>query len=234
MIMQVKKNARYNLEKKRVLFLQFGFLISFLFVLMAFEYKVPMDDPDIIVFDSFDEFEELALVTFSEPEKKLEPPKVNKIDLIDLLEIDEDPEIEYIPEDSFGDPTEEVYDQPVYEEEISDEVRTFVSVEEMPIFNPRKNKTYKEGCRDLFITMQKMVKYPMVAQESNIQGKVFVKFLVTSEGNISNIQVIRKVDPLLDEEVVRVVQNLPKFKPGKQFNKKVPVWFSGYINFVLQ
>jgi len=82
--------------------------------------------------------------------------------------------------------------------------------------------------------MQKMVKYPMVAQESNIQGKVFVKFLVTAEGTISNIQVIRKVDPLLDKEVVRVVQNLPKFKPGKQFNKKVPVWFSGYINFVLQ
>lgn len=79
-----------------------------------------------------------------------------------------------------------------------------------------------------------MVRYPIAAQESCIQGKVFVKFVVTPEGEISNIQVIRKVDPLLDEEVIRVVQNLPEFKPGKQFNKKVPVWFSGYINFVLQ
>lgn len=82
--------------------------------------------------------------------------------------------------------------------------------------------------------MQRMVRYPIAAQESCIQGKVFVKFVVTPEGEISNIQVIRKVDPLLDEEVIRVVQNLPEFKPGKQFNKKVPVWFSGYINFVLQ
>ncbi|BAX81880.1 energy transducer TonB [Labilibaculum antarcticum] len=232
--MQVKKNPRYNLEKKRVLFLQLGFLISLLFVLMAFEYKVPMDEPDVIVFDSFNDIEELALITFSEPDKKLEPPKVKKIDLIDLLKIEEEPEIEYIPEDSFGDPNEEIIEQPVYEEEILDEVRPFVSVEEMPIFNPQKNKTYEEGCNDLFITMQRMVRYPIAAQESNIQGKVFVKFVVTTDGGISNIQVIRKVDPLLDEEVIRVVQNLPKFKPGKQFNKKVPVWFSGFINFVLQ
>lgn len=86
--MQVKKNPRYNLEKKRVLFLQLGFLISLLFVLMAFEYKVPMDEPDVIVFDSFNDNEELALITFSEPDKKLEPPKVKKIDLIDLLKIE--------------------------------------------------------------------------------------------------------------------------------------------------
>jgi protein TonB len=234
MIMQVKKNDRYNLEKKRVLFLQFGFLISFLFVLMAFEYKVPMNKPDDIVFDSLDDIEELALITFREPHKKLEPPKVKRIDLIDILVIEEEPEFEYIPEDSFGNLNEEVFVQPTYEEEISTEVTPFISVEEMPIFNPRKNNTYEEGCRDLFITMQKMVRYPIAAQESSIQGKVIVRFVVTAEGEISNIQITRKVDPLLDEEVIRVVQNLPKFKPGKQFNKKVPVWFSGYINFVLQ
>jgi protein TonB len=234
MIMQVKKNDRYNLEKKRVLFLQCGFIISLLFVLMAFEYKVPVNESDDIVFDSLDDIEELALITFREPDKKLEPPKVKRIDLIDLLEIDEEPEEEYIPEEIFDDPNAEVDYKPTYEEEISDEVSPFVQVEEMPIFNPLKNNTYEEGCRDLFITMQKMVRYPIAAQESSIQGKVFVSFVVTAEGEISNIQVTRKVDPLLDQEVIRVVQNLPKFKPGKQFNKKVPVWFSGYINFVLQ
>ncbi len=234
MIMEVKKNPRYNLEKKRILFLQLGFFLSLLFVLMAFEYKIPMDEPDIMVFDTYTDIEELALITFSEPDKRLEPPKVKRIDLIDLLEIDEEPEEEYIPEEIFDDPNAEVDYKPPYEEEIIDEVSPFVQVEEMPIFNPRKNKTYEEGCKDLFITMQRMVRYPIEAQESSIQGKVFVKFVVTSEGEISNIQVIRKVDPLLDDEVVRVVQNLPKFKPGKQFNKKVPVWFSGYINFVLQ
>ncbi|PKQ62064.1 hypothetical protein BZG02_14120 [Labilibaculum filiforme] len=229
-----KKNPRYNLEKKRGLFLQFGFLISFLFVLMAFEYKVPMNEPDDIVFDTIDDIEEIVLTTFSEPENKIEPPKVKRIELLELLIIEEEPEVEYIPEDSFGDPNEEILEQPVYVEEISDELSPFVSVEEMPIFNPKKNSTYEEGCKDLFVTMQRMVRYPIQAQESNIQGKVYVKFVVTSDGTISNIQVIRKVDPLLDEEVIRVVQNLPKFKPGKQFNKKVPVWFSGYVNFVLQ
>lgn len=122
--------------------MQFGFLISFLFVLVAFEYKVPMDEPDVIAFDTFNDIEELALITFSEPDKKLELPKIKKIDLIDLLKIEEEPEIEYIPEDSLGNPNEEILD----------EQRPFVSVEEMPIFNPRKNKTYEEGCKEWFGT----------------------------------------------------------------------------------
>lgn len=233
--MEVKKNPKYNLEKKRILFLQFGFLISFLFVLMAFEYKVPIEEPEVINFTDLADVEDVIMVTFTEPEK-LEAPKVKKIELIDLIIIDDDPEVDdYDPVDSFGNLEDEVIYNPVtVDDEVIDETTPFVMVKEMPIFNPKKNTTYQEGCKDLFLTMQRMVRYPIVAQESSIQGRVYVRFVVTKTGEISNVEVTRKVDPLLDEEVVRVVRNLPKFKPGRQQNKNVAVWFSGYVNFVLQ
>ena len=235
-VMDAKKNPRYNLEKRRILFLQFGFLFSLLFVLMAFEYKIPVDDAEVLVTEVLEETDELVPVTFQEPKKKLEPPKIKKIELIDLIVIEEGSDFpDYDPEDSFGDPGEDVILRPIIEEDTKDEAETpFCIVEEMPIFNPRKNKTYEEGVKDLFYTMQKMVRYPVAAQEGRIEGKVFVKFVVTKTGEISNIQIVRKVDPLLDREVIRVVENLPKFKSGKQRNKPVDVWFSGYINFVLQ
>lgn len=233
--MGAKKNSRYNLEKKRGLFLQLGLLISFLFVLLAFEYKVPIEESEILILDNFDDVEEIVMATFTEPEK-LEPPKLKKIELIDLIVVDDRYEADdYDPVDSFVNQEEEVDYNPVTEDaEMIDETTPFVMVKEMPIFNPKKNKTYKEGCKDLFITMQKMVRYPIVAQESSIQGRVYVRFVVSKTGEISNIEITRKVDPLLDQEVVRVVKNLPKFKPGRQQNKEVAVWFSGYVNFVLQ
>ncbi len=214
--MEVKKNPKYNLEKKRVLFLQFGFLISFLFVLMAFEYEVPIEEPEDFILEDFDAVEEIIMATFMEPEK-LEPPKIKKINLIDLIIVEDGPEVDdYDPVDSFANLDDEVDYNPVIEDtEVIDETTPFVMVKEMPIFNPKKNRTYQEGCKDLFLTMQKMVRYPVVAQESNIQGRVYVRFVVTKTGEISNIEVTRKIDPLLDEEVVRVVRNLPKFKPGR-------------------
>lgn len=233
--MEVKKNPRYNLERKRILFLQIGLLLSLFFVLMAFEYKVPLEEIEEDDWIDIDDVEEVIMSTFTEP-KELEPPKVKKIELIDLIIIDDDPEVDdYDPIDSFGNLEDEVVYNPVTEtEEIIDETTPFVLVKEMPIFNPEKNKTYLEGCKDLFQTMQKMVRYPIIAQESSIQGRVYVRFVVTKTGEISNIEITRKVDPLLDEEVIRVVRNLPKFKPGRQQNKEVAVWFSGFVNFVLQ
>lgn len=233
--MKEKKNPKYNLERKRVLFLQFGFVFSFLFVLMAFEYRVPMEEAEDIDFVAWDVTDELIPVTFREPEKPNEPPKIKKLVLLDPLVVDDDDEVDpYEPEDSFGDPGEDI-PLPVFDDVIEDdEVTTFVIVEDMPIFNPSKNRTFEEGQIDLFRTVQKMVKYPVIAQESCIEGKVFVRFVVTKNGDIGNIEITRSVDPSLDKEVIRVIKKLPKFKAGMQRNKAVPVYYSAYVNFKLQ
>lgn len=234
--MEVKKHPRYDLEKKRGLFLQIGLLLSLIIVLMAFEYETPVDKIADLNFDVLEEMGEIVPITVQDKPKPKELPKIKPIELTTLVFADDDEDVVDLDivdssvseDDSFviSDVKEDV-------EENDDDV-PFVRVEQMPIFNPKRNNTYDEGLRDLFITMQKMTKYPMVAQENGIEGKVYVRFVVTKTGTIEQIQVMRPVDPSLDKEAIRVVQNLPKFKPGMQRNQPVSVWFSGYISFVLQ
>jgi protein TonB len=76
--------------------------------------------------------------------------------------------------------------------------------------------------------------YPEVAKENNVQGKVIVRFCVTSKGTVDQISVLKGVDPELDEEAKRVVSTLPLFRPGRQGGKPVPVWFMVPITFALK
>ncbi|WP_421919650.1 energy transducer TonB [Marinifilum sp.] len=234
--MKEKKDPKYNLEKNRIMFIQFGLIFSFMLVLMAFEYKVPYDDPKDVVLDVLGDVEMLIPITYREPEKPKKAPKVKKIEFIKPLLIDNNDETDsYDPLDNMSGIDDEVVLETVWEQVEEDvEEAPFPIVEDMPIFNPDKNSTYKEGNLDLFMTLQKSVRYPIAAQESSIQGRVFVRFVVTKTGDISDIQITRSVDPLLDNEVIRVLQNLPKFKPGMQRLKPVPVYYSAFVNFKLQ
>ena len=81
--------------------------------------------------------------------------------------------------------------------------------------------------------IQKNVRYPAIAKEYGIQGKVFVQFIVDKSGAVTNVKIVRGVDKHLDAEAVRVVKSLPKYKPGKQRGKPVRVMFTIPINFTL-
>jgi periplasmic protein TonB len=107
-----------------------------------------------------------------------------------------------------------------------DEPEPFLSVEEMP--EP------PGGLTGLYEYIAENTIYPERAHENNIQGKVFVRFCVTSKGNIEQVSIYKGVDPELDAEAIRVVKTLPNFKPGKQSGIPVPVWFIVHINFQLQ
>jgi len=78
------------------------------------------------------------------------------------------------------------------------------------------------------------VKYPSIAAENGVQGKVYVNFVVDRVGAISNVKVVRGVDPAVDKEAVRVVKSMPKWIPGRQNGEAVRVSFTVPINFVLQ
>jgi TonB family protein len=102
----------------------------------------------------------------------------------------------------------------------------FVVVEEMPMFPGGDGALLK------YIAENTM--YPELAKENNIQGKVIVRFCVTSKGSVSQISVLKGVDPELDAEAIRVVNTLPTFKPGSQGGKPVPVWYMVPITFSLK
>jgi protein TonB len=112
----------------------------------------------------------------------------------------------------------------VKEEEAPQEV--FVVVEEMPSF--------PGGDAELMKFIYANIVYPEIAKENNIQGRVVLKFCVTYKGTVDQVQVLKKVDPALDAEAVRVIKMLPAFKPGKQGGKAVNVWYNVPVTFQLK
>jgi protein TonB len=111
-------------------------------------------------------------------------------------------------------------------QETEAEPEPFVVVEEMPM--------YPGGESALMKFIGEHTQYPEIAKENNIQGKVIVRFCVTPKGGVSQVSVLKGVDPELDKEAMRVVTTLPAFKPGKQGGKPVPVWYMVPISFTLK
>ncbi len=114
----------------------------------------------------------------------------------------------------------------VEEKKPVEENKVFTAVEQMPQF--------PGGDAALMQYIQKNLKYPPVAMENNIQGRVVVQFVVTKTGKIGEVKIARGKDPDLDKEAVRVVKSLPDFIPGKMNGQAVNVWYTLPITFKLQ
>jgi TonB family protein len=78
------------------------------------------------------------------------------------------------------------------------------------------------------------LQYPEVSKESGIQGRVFAKFVVQRDGTISDIQIVRSLDPACDKEVIRIIRKMPQWKPGTQNGKSVPVYYDLPVSFKLK
>jgi len=108
---------------------------------------------------------------------------------------------------------------------VEEEAPAFLVVEEMPVF--------PGGDAELLKYIGEHIKYPEISKENNITGKVFVNFVVDENGKVIKVKVVRGVDPYLDKEAIRVIENLPSWAPGKQRGKAVRVQFTIPINFTL-
>ncbi|MDD5870892.1 MAG: energy transducer TonB [Bacteroidales bacterium] len=111
-------------------------------------------------------------------------------------------------------------------EEVKEPEKVFTAVEQMPQF--------PGGEAELMKYLSKNIKYPTMAMENNIQGRVVVQFVVTKTGSIGEVKVVRSVDRDLDREAIRVCKSLPKFTPGKMNGQAVNVWYTLPVNFKLQ
>ena len=112
--------------------------------------------------------------------------------------------------------------EPVKEEE----TKVFDVVEQMPSF--------PGGDKALFEYLSKNIKYPVVAEENGIQGRVIVTFVVERDGSITDVRVVKSVDPSLDKEAQRVVKSMPRWIPGKQNGSSVRVKYTVPVAFKLQ
>ena len=107
-----------------------------------------------------------------------------------------------------------------------EETKVFDVVEQMPQF--------PGGPNALFEYLSKNIKYPVVAEENGIQGRVIVTFVVERDGSITDVKVVKSVDPSLDKEAQRVVKSMPKWIPGKQNGSPVRVKYTVPVTFKLQ
>ncbi len=228
--MEIKKTKKADLESKRGLFLEIGLVLTLALVFLAFEWRIDSYEADILN-DVQELFVDDDMVPITRELIKPPPPPPPAPKLADVLIIvddnDDDFEEVLVIEDSEAH-VDDSYRVSVIEDGDPDidEEQIFVIVEDMPEF--------PGGEIALLKWIAKSVKYPMLAQENGIAGRVHLNFVINEMGGIDNIIVTRGVDPSLDKEAVRVIKQMPKWKPGKQRGKAVKVSFSLPINFQLQ
>lgn len=205
-----KKTKKADLENKRVIFLQIGFLISLALALLAFEWATGEPKKSVIlgpVKENPDE--DFPDITFMDKKKPVEvKPYLYTFDIKDndskLIDEAVNIDVEINPWEGFDIP-----DEP---EKVDEDI--FVVAEEMP--------TFMNGDISEFIKyIQSTVVYDKDAIDMDIQGKVFASFVVNKEGYIENIRIVKGVDPLLDSAVIEALEASPRWKPGRQ--RDIPV-----------
>ena len=216
--MKPKKNPKISLESKKSLFFQIGLAITLLAVLIAFEWKSYEKNDYNLGNLNLDDMEE-EIIPITRQEVKPPPPPPPPPEVIEIVEDEVEIEKELEIEDTETDEDE------IIETEEEDDEEFFMVVENMPEF--------PGGDLGLMKFIQKNVKYPAIAKEYNITGKVYVSFIVDKQGKVTNVKIVRGVDKNLDGEALRVVSALPNYKPGKQRGKPVRVMFTIPINFTL-
>ena len=209
------------------MFLEVGFVVALCAVLGAFSYTV--HEKNTAGFGELEDVvaeEEIIPITRQQEITPPPPPEVPKVaEIINIVDDDVEIDDELDIEDVEADQDTEVAIVEMTEEEEEEEETIFVIVENMPEF--------PGGDLALRKYIAENVKYPEIAKENGLSGKVFVQFVINQRGEVENVKIARGIDPALDKEAIRVVQSLPKFKPGSQRGKPVKVNYTVPINFQL-
>ncbi len=227
--MEIKKAPKADLEEKKSLFFEIGLVLALAVLLFAFEWK--SSTGEVSTFQTVPEEQvEEEIIPITQQMLKPPPPPPPAPKLTDLMEItddassiDEDLEILDAEDDSENKPVENPSDFGEYGDEETGDDDIFQIVEDVPTF----------PLGDVSKWIAKNVKYPQIAAENGVQGKVFMNFVIEKDGSITDVKVLRGVDAELDKEAIRVIKSMPKWKPGKQRGKPVRVSFNLPIVFQL-
>ena len=237
--MEIKKAKKADLEGQKSTSLLIGYIVTLAAIFVAFEWTTrEFKETEPVIYSASAQWEEeiipitQPIFHTAAPPPPVEVPQVAEI--IDIVENDEEIEEEEIQStedtnEAITGPTGPVVSGPVgpvMAAEEGDEGEVFQVVEQMPEF--------PGGMDKLMEYLSKNIKYPSIAQENNIQGRVIVEFVVNKDGSIVEPKVMRSVDTSLDNEAMRVIKSMPKWTPGKQRGKAVRVRYTVPVLFRLQ
>lgn len=231
--MEVKKSPKADLEGGIGMSILMGMIVGLAVLFVGFEWgskDVQVVTADEGVADIIAEEEIEITRPENTPPPPPPPPAPVVTEVLNVVEDDVELEQQDIisSEDDASAAQTETFVAPVVEEEEEEESaqQIFTVVEKQPEF--------PGGTAELFKYLSKAIKYPVIAQENGIQGRVVCSFVVNRDGSIVDIQVMRGVDPSLDKEAIRVISEMPKWKPGEQRGKPVRVRFILPVQFRLQ
>ena len=229
--MEVKKSPKADLEKGKTMGILMGMIVGLAVLFVGFEWS----DREITIVQSEGVADIIAEeeVEITRPEDTPPPPPPPPAPAVaEVLNVVEDDvkldDVDIVSsEDDATTAQVEAYTPPaVVEEEEESSQQIFTVVETMP--------ELPGGQGALLQYLAKSIKYPVIAQENGIQGRVSCSFVVNKDGSIVDAEVIRGVDPSLDKEALRVINSMPKWSPGKQRGKPVRVKYTVPVTFRLQ
>lgn len=230
--MEEKKSKKANLENKKLLFIEVGLCFSLFVTLAAFQWGTR--DANVSVLEEetqMIEEEEIIPITQETPPPPPETPKIpvlsDQIDIIDDdIKVDDDLFMNLEDDANLGVEIGD-YIEEVQEEVIEEEAIPFQLVETRPSFNGGDANEFSKW-------VNSRLEYPEIAKENGIQGRVTLQFTVEKDGSVTNVKVVRGVDPSLDKEAVKVVSSSPKWTPGKQRDRAVRVTYTFPVIFQLR
>ena len=227
--MELKKSPKADLEDKKGLLLEIGLVVALVFALVAFNIKsYDAEEVEVAQRTAINEIEDVIIQTAEDtpPPPEPEAPEV----ATELVVVENDAEITHeLGIVDMGDDAnkaqEEFVPVEIEEEVVVEEEEIFQVVEEEPEF--------PGGMEALYKYLGESIKYPQLAKENNIEGKVYVTFVVEKDGSIANPRILRDIGGGCGQEAVRVVKAMPKWKAGKQRGKNVRVQFNLPVSFKL-
>ncbi|MCI5664240.1 MAG: energy transducer TonB [Mediterranea sp.] len=229
--MEIKKTPKADLENKKSTWMLAGYVIVLAFMFVAFEWTkrdIKIDTSQAVANIVFEE--EIIPITEQQEQVAPPPPVAPPPVAENLTIVDNEADVEetdIASTEDVGQAVEIKYVAPTVEEEEPEEQTIFEVVEQMPEFP-------NGGMAGLMQFLSKNIKYPTIAQENGTQGRVTVQFVVNKDGSIVDATVLRGVDPYLDKEAIRVINSMPKWKPGMQRGKPVRVKYTVPVMFRLQ
>jgi len=226
--MEIKKSPKADLRNKRGLLLEIGLAVSLLLVILAFAYT-PKEHRIEQVDLQYGPVEEQIVEITRQDQKPPEAPKKVEVKVIaDLLQVvtNETKITTDVSFSEFDEDTEILQQVEVKEEEVVDD-QPFLIAETMPSFQGGDLNTFRKWVQD-------NVKFPTIALENGISGKVILTFVIEKDGRLTNIQVLKTPDRSLSEEAIRVLNKSPKWSPGKQRNQVVRVKYTLPVEFRMQ
>ncbi|RRQ49407.1 energy transducer TonB [Maribacter algicola] len=234
--MEPKKNPKADLTKNSSLYFVVGLFAVMLLTYIAFEWKTYDEVNNYDISMNVDDLLDEEVPMTEQIKTPPPPPPPAAPEIIEVVEDEEEVE-ETVIESTETSQEEEIIEveDVVVEEEVEDVDVPFAVIEDVPVFPGCENESDKRACFNSMIQkhISKNFRYPEIAQEMGIQGRVSVMFVIQKDGSIGNIR-MRGPDKNLEAEAARIIGKLPKMTPGKQRGRAVRVPFSIPINFKLQ